>query len=59
LIVDADGNPLDIQVQKPVGFGLEDVGAAVLREWRFVPGTREGKPVCVAIRVEVSWHLYY
>jgi TonB family protein len=58
LIVDTDGRPRDIQIKKPLGFGLDDNGAGVIRQWKFVPAMREGKPVCVAVNVEVSWALW-
>lgn len=57
LVVDADGAARDIVVVKGVGSGLEQSAVEALKQWRFKPGTREGKPVAVAARIDVNFRL--
>ena len=58
LIVGADGRPRDIQVQKGLGMGLDEKAIAAVEAWRFEPSTLNGRPVAVAIQVEVNFRLY-
>jgi len=66
LVVGADGQPSDIQVARPLGLGLDENAVENVRAWQFKPGTRNGMPVAVLIKVEVffrtqrtlwDWHL--
>jgi TonB family protein len=38
-------------------FGLDDQALSTVREWRFTPGIREGKPVPVVVTVELTFTL--
>ena len=58
LIVDAAGKPRDIKVVRGLGFGLDAKALEAVREWRFQPALKDGKPVDVQISVEVEFHLY-
>jgi TonB family protein len=58
LTVTADGSTSDIDVTRPIGFGLDDQGVATVKTWRFKPATLKGQPVPVRIKVEVSFRLY-
>jgi TonB family protein len=57
LVVDTDGKPSNITVVQSLGSGLDEKAIEALQKWRFSPATRDGKPVRVAINVEVSFHL--
>ena len=58
LVVDASGAPKDLQIVRPLGLGLDEKAVAMIRTWEFKPAQKDGKPVAVAITVEVSFHLY-
>lgn len=58
LIVDAAGHPRDIRVVRGLGFGLDAKALEAVKQWRFQPALKDGKPVDVQISVEVEFHLY-
>ena len=58
LIVDSAGHPRDIRVVRGLGLGLDAKALEAVRQWRFQPALKDGKPVDVQISVEVEFHLY-
>jgi protein TonB len=58
MVVGADGLPRDIQVSRSVGLGLEQRAIEAVRNWRFDPARKDGRPVAVQINVEVDFRLY-
>jgi len=58
LIVDSTGHPRDIRVVRGLGLGLDAKAVEAVRQWRFQPSLKDGKPVDVQISVEVEFHLY-
>jgi protein TonB len=58
LIVDAAGHPRDLKVVRGLGLGLDAKALEAVRQWRFQPALKDGKPVDVQISVEVEFHLY-
>lgn len=58
LLVTAEGLPADIQVEKPLGYGLDEKAMQAVSAYRFQPAMRDGKPVPVRIKVEVSFRIY-
>ncbi len=58
LVVDPSGKPRDIQVQRPLGLGLDEKAVAAINDWKFEPARKNGEPVAVQINVEVSFRLY-
>ncbi len=58
LIVDSNGHPRDIHVARSLGFGLDAKAMEAVKQWRFQPALKDGKPVDVQISVEVEFHLY-
>jgi TonB family protein len=57
VIVDADGQPKDIRVLMSLGMGLDEEAIKAVGKWKFKPAMMDGKPVKVAIQVEVAFHL--
>jgi hypothetical protein len=69
LTVDTDGNPKDVHVVSSIP-GLEDkkLRAAVIelqdscikpvKQYRFEPGTYQGKPVPVELKVEINFQIF-
>src|SRR5438270_109167 len=59
LLVDDNGQPQNIKVLTPLGYGLDENAMNAIKAWRFAPGTKDGKPIAVQVIVEVSFHLYH
>jgi protein TonB len=58
LIVDDQGHPRDIRVVRGLGFGLDAKAVEAVKQWRFQPAMKDGRPVNVQISVEVGFRLY-
>jgi TonB family protein len=58
LIVGADGRPRDMRVSRSLGMGLDQKAIEAVRQWKFEPAMKDGKPVAVQINVEVNFRLY-
>ena len=56
-VVGTDGSVSKIQVFGSVGYGLDESAAKALSEWRFKPGTKDGKPVNVRIQITMNFSL--
>jgi TonB family protein len=57
VIVDPDGRPRNIKVNRSVGMGLDEKAIEAVSKWKFKSATKDGNPVPVAISVEVTFHL--
>jgi periplasmic protein TonB len=55
--VDTNGRLRNIRVTRGLGLGLEEKAIEAVKQWRFRPGTRDGKPVVAAASIEVNFHL--
>ena len=53
------GDVGDVDVTKSLDdvYGLDEAAVQALKQWRFEPGTKDGKPVAVLIEVEMSFTL--
>ena len=58
LIVGPDGAPRDLQIERPLGLGLDEKAIDTISKWKFEPAKKDGNPVAVQIDVEVSFRLY-
>jgi TonB family protein len=59
LIVDAQGNPQNPRVVRPLGMGLDEKAMEAVRKYKFKPAMKDGRtPVPVMITVEVNFRLY-
>jgi TonB family protein len=57
IVVDAEGNSSDVQVQRSLDSGLDQMAMEAIHQWRFAPATRNGEPVAVKAAVEVHFQL--
>jgi TonB family protein len=48
----------DVKVIHGFDPDMDQKAVDTVRQWRFDPGTRDGKPVAVQLSVEVSFRLY-
>ena len=55
--IDADGLAQNIEVTRSLDGGLDQSAVAAIQQWRFKPGEKNGKPVRVAAKIEVSFRL--
>jgi periplasmic protein TonB len=59
IIVDAQGNPQNPRVVRPLGMGLDEKALEAVRKYKFKPAMkRDGTPVPVMVTVEVNFRLY-
>jgi TonB family protein len=58
LVVEPTGTIRDIQIDSPLGAGLDEKSVEAVNNWKFDPAQKDGRPVPVAIKVEVTFHLY-
>lgn len=58
LIVGPDGKPRDIHVSRSLGLGLDEKAIEAVKQWKFEPAMKDGKPVAVQISVQVDFRLY-
>jgi TonB family protein len=58
LVVDENGLPMNIRVQRSLGMGLDEAAIAAVKQWKFGPATKNGQPVRVMINVEVNFRLF-
>ena len=58
LIVDSLGRPKGLKVEHGLGMGLDEKALEAVRNWKFEPAEKDGKPVAVAISVEVQFRLF-
>jgi len=58
LIVDAQGNPQNPRVARPLGMGLDEKALEAVRKYKFKPAMKGGKPVPVMMSIEVNFRLY-
>jgi len=58
LVVNENGDTEDLQIQRPLGVGLDEKTIAAVKNWKFKPALKDGQAVPVAIMVETSFRLY-
>jgi TonB family protein len=53
-----DGRAHNVRVERGLGLGLDERAVEAVQKWGFEPGTKDGKPIRVACRVEVVFQLF-
>jgi TonB family protein len=56
-VVTVDGKPSDSKVVKGLNAEEDRTAMEAVEQWRFEPGTKDGKAVKVRVNVEVDFHL--
>ena len=46
------------RLRDPLGAGLDEKSVEAVSTWKFDPAQKDGKAVPLAIKVEVTFHLY-
>jgi TonB family protein len=57
LVIDENGKPIDIKVVRSLGMGLDEKAIEAVKQWRFEPGKKDGKPVSIASQIQITFHL--
>ena len=57
LPIDAVPDVTNVQVLKPLPFGLDQAAVDAVRRWKFRPGTLNGQPVDVIFNLTVNFKL--
>jgi len=57
-VVDAKGSPTQVKVVRHLGMGLEKKAVEAVKQYKFEPGMRLGKPVAVKVNIEVNFRFY-
>jgi TonB family protein len=58
LIVNAQGDPVNVHVVRPLGMGLDEKAIEAIKQYKFKPGMKDGKtPVPVMVTIEVDFRL--
>jgi len=55
--VDPSGRAVNPRVVRSLGLGLDEKALEAVKQWKFKPGYKDGKPVTVAAQVEVNFRL--
>jgi len=58
VLVNEDGVPIDPQIKRAVGMGLDEKAIESVLQYRFRPATKNGAPVEARIMIEVNFKLY-
>jgi TonB family protein len=56
--IDDTGAVTDLRVSHSVGLGLDEKAIEAVKQWKFKPGMKDGKPVAMQARVDVSFRLW-
>ena len=57
IVVGADGRVANVQVIRGLGLGLDERAVDAVKQWKFRPGTADGKPIAMSASVAVTFRL--
>ena len=57
-VVGPDGKPHNIRVVRTLGLGLDEKAIEAVKNWRFEPAMKDGKPVAAQTNVDVNFNLH-
>ncbi|MGB8536339.1 MAG: energy transducer TonB [Acidobacteriaceae bacterium] len=57
MVIDAQGNPTQVQVVRRLGMGLDKKAVEAVKQYRFSPAMRLGNPVAVKVNIEVNFRI--
>jgi protein TonB len=58
LIVDEQGNPTHVRILRGVGLGLDEKAMDAVRQYKFKPATKDGRPVKVELSIDVRFEIF-
>ncbi|HWC16858.1 MAG TPA: energy transducer TonB [Terriglobales bacterium] len=57
VVVDTKGAVRDVKVERVLEASLDEQAIAAIKQWKFEPATRDGKPVAVQVSIEINFNL--
>ena len=57
-VIGPDGQPSEIAVARPIGFGLDESAVEAIRNAKFQPAVKDGRPVPVLLDLVVQFRIY-
>jgi TonB family protein len=57
VVVHSDGTIEVMNVLSSLGYGLDEEAKTAITKWKCVPGTMNGKPVSIRLKVVINFHL--
>lgn len=58
IVVNANGSASNVKVVRALGMGLDEKAVEAVKQYRFKPAMKDGKPVPVAMYVEVDFQIF-
>jgi len=58
VIVDEQGRPTHVRVARAIGMGLDEKAIEAVKQYKFKPAMLHGKPVKVAVDVDVVFQIF-
>lgn len=58
VVLNEEGVPEVIEIEKTLEAGLDYSSAQAISKWRFKPALKDGKPIAVKVNVEIAFNLY-
>jgi TonB family protein len=55
--IDENGKISNLRVARSLGLGLDEQAIDAVKHWKFKPAQYDGKPVPMAMNIEISFHL--
>ena len=56
-VVTSEGLPTELAVKSGLNAEEDHTAMEAVKQWRFDPGTKDGKPVFVRVTLEIQFHL--
>ena len=57
-VIGPDGHPSSVRLARSLGMGLDQKAIDAVRQWKFEPAYKDGRPVAVQVNIEVNFRLY-
>ena len=58
MVVDAQGRPGAVTIVRHIGFGLDEKAVEAVRQYKFKPAMKDGKPVKVDLYMDVDFRIF-
>jgi TonB family protein len=56
--ISEEGGVGDVKIVRPLGYGLDQNAMDAARQSKFMPATKDGKPIAVQLNMEMTFKLY-
>jgi TonB family protein len=57
LVIGSDGLPVNVELKRGLGFGLDERALDAVAQWHFTPGSKDGAAVPVIATIEMNFRL--